>query len=62
MRDARNELGFLGEHGKDWLQGEDATDWDHYLSTVGGLHLIAERSWFIRPDWPPRSTEEFYGK
>ncbi len=21
---------FWGEHGKDWLQGKDATDWDHY--------------------------------
>jgi hypothetical protein len=42
---------FWGERGKDWLQGKDATNWDHYPSSVGGLHLIAERSWFIRLDW-----------
>jgi hypothetical protein len=40
-----------GQPGKDWLQGKNATDWDHYPSSVGEGHLIAERSWFIRPDW-----------
>lgn len=40
-----------GQPGSDWLQGKDATDWDHYPFSVGELHLIAERSWFIRPDW-----------
>ncbi len=40
-----------GQPGKDWLQGKNATDWDHYPSSVGELRLIAERSCFIRPDW-----------
>jgi hypothetical protein len=39
------------ERGQGWRQGKAATDWDHYPSSVGGLHLMAERSWFIRPDW-----------
>ena len=52
---------FWGEHGKAWLQGKDATDWDHYPSTVGGLHLIAERSWFIRPDWEWPREERYRG-
>ena len=42
---------FWGERGKDWLQGKDAADWDDYPSSVSGLRLIAERSWFIQPDW-----------
>ena len=37
--------------GRERPQGKDATDWSHYPSSVGELHLIAERSWFIRPDW-----------
>jgi len=52
---------FWGERGKDWLQGKEATDWDHYPSSVGGLHLIAERSWFIRPDWEWPREERYRG-
>jgi hypothetical protein len=52
---------FWGERGKDWLQGLDATDWNHYPSSVGGLHLIAERSWFIRPDWEWPREERYRG-
>jgi hypothetical protein len=52
---------FWGEGGKDWLQGRDATDWDHYPSSVGELHLIAERSWFIRPDWEWPREERYRG-
>ena len=52
---------FWGERGKDWLQGKDATDWDHYPSSVGGLRLIAERSWFIRPDWERPREERYRG-
>ncbi len=40
-----------GQPRKDWLQGQDAADWDCYPSSVDELHLIGERSWFIRPDW-----------
>ena len=52
---------FWGERGKEWLQGRDATDWDHYPSSVDGLHLIAERSWFIRPDWEWPREERYRG-
>jgi len=52
---------FRGERGEDWLQGKDATDWDHYPSSVGELHLIAERSWFIRPDWEWPREERYRG-
>jgi hypothetical protein len=52
---------FWSERGKDWLQGKDATDWDHYPSSVGRLHLIAERSWFIRPDWEWPREERYRG-
>jgi hypothetical protein len=52
---------FGGERGKDWLQGKDATDWDHYPTSVGGLRLIAERSWFIRPDWEWPREERYRG-
>jgi hypothetical protein len=52
---------FWGERGKDWLQGKEATDWDHYPSSVGGPRLIAERSWFIRPDWERPREERYRG-
>src|SRR5262245_46358311 len=52
---------FCGERGNDWLQGKDATDWDHYPSSVAGLRLIAERSWFIRPDWEWPREERYRG-
>jgi hypothetical protein len=52
---------FWGERGKDWLQGKDATDWDHYPSSVGGLRPIAERSWFIRPNWEWPREERYRG-
>lgn len=52
---------FWGERGKDWLQGKDATDWDYYPTSVGGLRLIAERSWFIRPDWEWPREERYRG-
>jgi hypothetical protein len=52
---------FWGERGKDWLQGKGATEWDHYPSSIGGLRLIAERSWFIRPDWEWPREERYRG-
>jgi hypothetical protein len=52
---------FWGERGKDWLQGLDATDWNHYPTSVGGLRLIAERSWFTRPDWEWPREERYRG-
>jgi hypothetical protein len=52
---------FWGERGKDWLQGKDAAVWDHYPSSVGGLCLIAERSWFIQPEWEWPREERYRG-
>jgi hypothetical protein len=52
---------FWDEHGNDWLQGKDATDWDHHPPSIGGLRLIAERSWFIRPDWEWPREERYRG-
>jgi hypothetical protein len=52
---------FWGERGKDWLQGRGATEWNHYPSSIGGLRLIAERSWFIRPDWEWPREERYRG-
>lgn len=46
---------------RDWLQGKDAADWDHYPTSVGELHLIAERSWFVRPDWEWPREERYRG-
>ncbi|HOO49919.1 MAG TPA: hypothetical protein PLK94_01375 [Alphaproteobacteria bacterium] len=39
------------ERGKAWLRGENADSWNNYPDSINGLHLIGERSWFIRPDW-----------
>jgi hypothetical protein len=52
---------FWGERGKDWLQGKEATDWDHCSSVVVGLRLISERPWFIRPDWEWPREERYRG-
>ena len=53
---------FWSDRGKDWLKGKEATDWDHYPSSVSELHLIAERSWFIRPDWEWPREERYRGR
>jgi len=34
-----------------WLKGENADDWSFYPDSVDGLHIIGERTLFIRPDW-----------
>ncbi len=39
------------ERGKKWLTGEGGSDWESYPSKVGEEFILAERSWFIRPDW-----------
>jgi len=34
-----------------WLSGENADSWSDYPESVAELHIIGERTWFIRPDW-----------
>lgn len=52
---------FLSDRGEEWRQGKDAADWNHYPSFIDELHLIAERSWFIRPDWEWPREERYRG-
>ena len=42
---------FLGEGGKGWLNGQKADNWTDYPESVGGLHILGERTLYIRPDW-----------
>lgn len=39
------------DQGKAWLRGENADSWSDYPESINGLHIIGERTWFIRPDW-----------
>ena len=39
------------DRGKAWLRGENADSWNNYPDSVDGLHIIGEKTWFIRPDW-----------
>jgi hypothetical protein len=52
---------FGDQHRKDWLQGKYAAEWDHYPLLLNGLNLIAERSWFIRPEWEWPREERYRG-
>jgi hypothetical protein len=50
------ELGVLNrnlwdDQGKAWLNGENADSWSDYPEYVDGLHIIGERTMFIRPEW-----------
>jgi hypothetical protein len=36
---------------KAWLAGEGGESWSNYPITIGGLQLIGERTYLIRPDW-----------
>jgi len=49
------------ESRKDWLSGKGAADWNHYPKSIRGFHLIAERSWFIRPEWEWPREERYRG-
>jgi hypothetical protein len=41
----------VGPEEKAWRQGLNANDWRHCPASIGRLHLIGERSWFVRPQW-----------
>jgi hypothetical protein len=49
------------QRGKSWLQGEGGADWGHYPHSISGMTIIAERSWFIRPDWEWPREERYRG-
>jgi hypothetical protein len=52
----------LGDDRKEaWLRGENADSWSHYPESVDGLHIIGERTWFIRPDWEWPREERHLG-
>ncbi len=44
-----------------WLLGENAAEWSSYPSSVGPLHIIGERTMFIRPDWEWPREERYRG-
>jgi hypothetical protein len=37
--------------GAAWLSGAHADSWSDYPELIQGLHVIGERTWFIRPEW-----------
>ncbi|MDL2123426.1 MAG: hypothetical protein LWX51_10145 [Deltaproteobacteria bacterium] len=45
------EWNLWDDQGKAWLRGENADSWSDYPESINGLHIISERTWFIRPDW-----------
>lgn len=49
------------KQGKKWLKGEGGSTWDSYPATIGSKRIIAERSWFIRPDWEWPREERYRG-
>lgn len=49
------------EQGKKWLNGEAGSAWDSYPEKLGSETIIAERSWFIRPDWEWPREERYRG-
>jgi hypothetical protein len=46
---------------ENWLAGENADDWACYPSMIGGLHVIGERTYLIRPDWEWPREERYRG-
>lgn len=51
----------VGQRSKSWLQGEGGDDWGHYPYSISGMTMIAERSWFVRPDWEWPREERYRG-
>lgn len=49
------------ERGKKWLTGEGGSDWESYPAKLGEEYILAERSWFIRPDWEWPREERYRG-
>src|SRR6185436_9624013 len=52
---------FMGEGAKGWLNGQKADNWTDYPESVGGLHILGERTWYIRPDWEWPREERYRG-
>lgn len=44
-----------------WLRGENATEWSSYPKSIAGLHIIGERTLFIRPQWEWPREERYRG-
>lgn len=44
-----------------WLAGASAADWSYYPQSVGTLHVLGERTMFIRPDWEWPREERYRG-
>ncbi len=49
------------ERGKQWLRGGGGGTWEDYPVSIGPERIIAERSWFIRPDWEWPREERYRG-
>jgi hypothetical protein len=45
------EWRLLDDQQNAWLRGENADSWSDYPESINGLHIIGERTLFIRPDW-----------
>jgi hypothetical protein len=41
----------MDEQSKKWLAGEGGSEWESYPTKLGEDYILAERSWFIRPEW-----------
>ncbi|HEY1939576.1 MAG TPA: ATP-binding protein [Candidatus Angelobacter sp.] len=52
---------FMGDDGKRWLQGEGVVDWASYPTRLQDLHIIGERTLFIRPEWEWPREERYRG-
>jgi hypothetical protein len=46
---------------KEWLEGQQADSWSDYPTRIGGMSLIGERTYLIRPDWGSPREERFRG-
>ncbi len=46
---------------KKWLNGEGGSSWEDYPTNIGSETIIAERSWFVRPDWGRPREERYRG-
>ena len=50
-----------GDEGRSWLSGAYANSWSDYPGSIQGLHVIGERTWFIRPEWDWPREERYRG-
>lgn len=52
---------FHNDESKRWLSGEGGNDWASYPTVVAGMHVLAERTMLIRPDWERPREERIRG-